>query len=296
MFTDDCKNYELILNTSLDEFFKNYNEFMKLKPISDDNKIRITKKIKIIDVLIPDINKKFDIYLDSMKNCRKNHSIEIQETKSKKEKFQLLNERYIKQQKKLYSEGYEPMTEEEKKEKEKLETISKIKKTNNNNPINTYYNNSNYDPLIEEEDLKQQQNNIIQVQKFLDKPDTLSRIPKEEMKQIIQIKNELQDLLIQIGTELNKQDNQLLTIEDNIEDSIQNMEKGNDELKEAANHAVKSRATKYKFILGGSLAIIGSLIPGLNIVGGIIGGISGISIGKGIEKMEKKYIDKVNKV
>lgn len=296
MFTDDCKNYELILNTSLDEFFKNYNEFMKLKPISDDNKIRITKKIKIIDVLIPDINKKFDIYLDSMKNCRKNHSIEIQQTKSKKEKFQLLNERYIKQQKKLYSEGYEPMTEEEKKEKEKLETISKIKKTNNNNPINTYYNNSNYDPLIEEEDLKQQQNNIIQVQKFLDKPDTLSRIPKEEMKQIIQIKNELQDLLNQIGTELNKQDNQLLTIEDNIEDSIQNMEKGNDELKEAANHAVKSRATKYKFILGGSLAIIGSLIPGLNIVGGIIGGISGISIGKGIEKMEKKYIDKVNKV
>ena len=138
MFTDDCKNYELILNTSLDEFFKNYNEFMKLKPISDDNKIRITKKIKIIDVLIPDINKKFDIYLDSMKNCRKNHSIEIQQTKSKKEKFQLLNERYIKQQKKLYSEGYEPMTEEEKKEKEKLETISKIKKTNNNNPIKTY--------------------------------------------------------------------------------------------------------------------------------------------------------------
>ena len=296
MFTDDCKNYELILNTSLDEFFKNYNEFMKLKPISDDNKIRITKKIKIIDVLIPDINKKFDIYLDSMKNCRKNHSIEIQQTKSKKEKFQLLNERYIKQQKKLYSEGYEPMTEEEKKEKEKLETISKIKKTNNNNPINTYYNNSNYDPLIEEEDLKQQQNNIIQVQKFLDKPDTLSRIPKEEMKQIIQIKNELQDLLNQIGTELNKQDNQLLTIEDNIEDSIQNMEKGNDELKEAANHAVKSRATKYKFILGGSLAIIGSLIPGLNIVGGIIGGISGISIGKGIEKMEKKYINKVDKI
>ncbi len=296
MFTDDCKNYELILNTSLDEFFKNYNEFMKLKPISDDNKIRITKKIKIIDVLIPDINKKFDIYLDSMKNCRKNHSIEIQETKSKKEKFQLLNERYIKQQKKLYSEGYEPMTEEEKKEKEKYEAISKIKKTNYNNPKNTYYNNSNYNPLNEEEELKQQQNNIIQVQKFLDKQDTLSRVPKEEMKQIIKIKNELQDLLIQIGTELNKQDNQLLSIEDNIENTVDNMEKGNQELKEAANNAIQSRATKYKVILGGSLAIIGSLIPGLNIVGGIIGGISGISIGKGIEKMEKKYINKVDKI
>ena len=295
MFSEDCKNYELILNASLDLFFQDYNEFMKLKPSSDDNKIRITKKINSIDKLIPDINKKFDIYLDSMQNCRKNHSIEIQETKSKKDKFQLLNERYIKQQKKLYSEGFEPMTEEEKKEKEKFETISKIKKTNNNIPINTYYNNSNYDPLIEE-DPRQQQNNIIQVQKFLEKPDTLSRIPKEELKEIIRIKNELQEVLNQIGAELNKQDNQLLTIEDNIEDSIQNMEKGNDELKEAANYAVKSRATKYKLILGGSLAVIGSLIPGLNIVGGIIGGISGFSIGKGIEKMEKKYINKVNKV
>ena len=188
------------------------------------------------------------------------------------------------------------MTEEEKKEKEKYEAISKIKKTNYNNPKNTYYNNSNYNPLNEEEELKQQQNNIIQVQKFLDKPDTLSRVPKEEMKQIIKIKNELQDLLIQIGTELNKQDNQLLSIEDNIENTVDNMEKGNQELKEAANNAIKSRATKSTVILGGSLAIIGSLIPGLNIVGGIIGGISGISIGKGIEKMEKKYINKVDKI
>ena len=296
MFSHDCSNYELILNTSLDAFFKEYNEFMNLKPTSDENKIQITKKIKIIDVLIPDINKKFDIYLDSMKNCRKNHSIEIKETEFKKGKFQLLQERYKKQEKKLYSEGFEPMTEEEKKEKEKYEAISKIKKTNYNNPKNTYYNNSNYNPLNEEEELKQQQNNIIQVQKFLDKPDTLSRVPKEEMKQIIKIKNELQDLLIQIGTELNKQDNQLLSIEDNIENTVDNMEKGNQELKEAANNAIKSRATKYKLILGGSLAIIGSLIPGLNIVGGIIGGISGISIGKGIEKMEKKYINKVDKI
>ena len=91
-------------------------------------KLEQQKKIKCIDKLIPDINKKFDIYLDSMQNCRKNHSIEIQETKLLKEKFQLLNERYIKQQKKLYSEGFEPMIEEEKKEKEKFETISKIKK------------------------------------------------------------------------------------------------------------------------------------------------------------------------
>ena len=188
------------------------------------------------------------------------------------------------------------MTEEEKKEKEKYEAISKIKKTNSNNPKNTYYNNSNYNPLNEEEELKQQQNNIIQVQKFLDKPDTLSKIQKEEMTKIIQIKNELQDLLNQIGKELNKQDNQLLEIEDNIEDSVQKMEKGNNELKIAANEAIKSRATKYKLILGGSLAIIGSLIPGLNIVGGVIGGISGFSIGKGIEKLDKKYIHKVDKI
>lgn len=296
MFSDDCNNYELILTTSLDAFIKEYNEFMNLKPTTDENKIRITKKIKIIDILIPDINKKFDTYLNSMKMCKKNHSLDFKDTEFKKQKFQSLHERYINQQKKIYSEGFEPMTEEEKKTKEKFETISKIKQTNNYNSKNSYYNNSNYDPLNEEEELKIQQNNIIQVQKFLDKPDTLSKIQKEEMTKIIQIKNELQDLLNQIGKELNKQDNQLLEIEDNIEDSVQKMEKGNNELKIAANEAIKSRATKYKLILGGSLAIIGSLIPGLNIIGGVIGGISGFSIGKGIEKLDKKYIHKVNKI
>ena len=47
MFSEDCKNYESILNASLDLFFQNYNEFMKLKPSSDDNKIRIAKKNKM---------------------------------------------------------------------------------------------------------------------------------------------------------------------------------------------------------------------------------------------------------
>ena len=167
MFSDDCNNYELILTTSLDAFLKEYNEFMNLKPTTDENKILITKKIKIIDILIPDINKKFDTYLNSMKKCKKNHSLDIHKTENKKQKFQSLHERYIKQQKKIYSEGFEPMTEEEKKTKEKFETISKIKQTNNYNSKNSYYNNSNYNPLNEEEELKIQQNNIIQVQKFL---------------------------------------------------------------------------------------------------------------------------------
>jgi hypothetical protein len=64
MFSDDCNNYELILTTSLDAFIKEYNEFMNLKLTTDENKILIKKKIKIIDILIPDINKKFDTYLN----------------------------------------------------------------------------------------------------------------------------------------------------------------------------------------------------------------------------------------
>ena len=101
MFSDDCNNYELILTTSLDAFIKEYNEFMNLKPTTDENKIRITKKIKIIDILIPDINKKFDTYLNSMKMCKKNHSLDFKDTEFKKQKFQSLHERYINQQKKF---------------------------------------------------------------------------------------------------------------------------------------------------------------------------------------------------
>ena len=87
-----------------------------------------------------------------------------------------------------------------------------------------------------------------------------------------------------------------MDIENNIENTYDNIEKGNKELKEAANHSVNRRATKYKLILGTSLGVLGCIIPGLNIVTGIGGAIIGYGIGKGMEKIDKFNINKNSEI
>ena len=298
MNADDCCNYELILNTSLDIFLSNYNELMKLKPKTNNDNIRITKKLNFLNLLVPDIHKKFDKVFEAMNNCVKDHNFQLKELEEKKKKFNLLIERYKNQEKKMYLEGYHKIEEEKETNKEK-EIINKfeLKKEDNSIKDNKIEkNNLNYNYLTEEEELEEQKNSIIQVQKYLEKPESISGIKKEDLKEIIKIKNQLQSLLNEIEVELNKNDEQLLDIENNIENTYDNIEKGNKELKEAANHSVHRRATKYKLILGTSLGVLSYIIPGLNIVTGIGGAIIGYGIGKGMEKIDKFNINKNSEI
>ena len=50
---DDCDNFELSLTATKIMFDKTFTEFMRIKPITNENKITMTKKIQLIDQLIP---------------------------------------------------------------------------------------------------------------------------------------------------------------------------------------------------------------------------------------------------
>lgn len=291
MFSDDCNNYELILNTSLDVFLSNYNQLMNLKSISGKNDEFITKKLNLLNMLVPDIYKKFDKVVEEMNNCRKDHNLQLKEIEEKKIKFASLIERYKNHEKKLYLEGFK--IKEEKKNQKELINKNKSIKDYPEKKLET--NNSNYNYLKEEEELEEQKNNIIKVQKYLEKPESISGLSKQDLKEIVKIKNQLQTLLNEIDVELNKNDEQLLDIESNVEESYDNLQKGNKELKEAAEHSINRRATKYKLILGGSLGALCCIIPGINILTGIGGAIVGYGIGKGMEKIDNYNINKNSK-
>ena len=241
---DDCDNFELSLTANKIMFDKTYKEFMRMEFISNENKINMTKKIQLIDQLIPATYKTFDNFINAMKNCDKNHTQKIKEIENEREIFKKMDEKYTNYLKKLFKEGFE---------------MAKI-----------------------------------QVGKLLkDDPNLIFGVSKEKMNEIIELKNIIQQKLNEIGEYLQEADANLEKIEENIEIAVDEMIKGNKYLEQASNYAIERRATKFRNILIGVVGGICVALPGVNLIGGGIVLAGGLAINKFIEKLEKKYIKKI---
>ena len=279
---DDCDNFELSLTANKIMFDKTFNEFMRIKPITNENKITMTEKIQLIDQLIPSTYKTYDNFIKAMKNCNRNHTKKIEETEIERKMFKEMDEKYTNYLKKLYKEGFEPIYDNKKQEKKIIK-----KQINPYEDINT---NQNYMIQEEEDEILAK----IQVGKLLkDDPNLIAGIPKEKRKEIIELKNSLQQKINQIGEDLKQADVDLEKIENNIEEAVDNMIEGNNYLEKAANDAVERRAMKLKSTLIGIVTGICIAIPGVSRIGGVITLGGGLVISNLIEKLEKKYIKKI---
>lgn len=279
---DDCDNFELSLTANKIMFDKTFNEFMRIKPITNENKITMTEKIQLIDQLIPSTYKTYDNFIKAMKNCNRNHTKKIEETEIERKMFKEMDEKYTNYLKKLYKEGFEPIYDNKKQEKKIIK-----KQINPYEDINT---NQNYMIQEEEDEILAK----IQVSKLLkDDPNLISGIPKEKMKEIIELKNSIQQKINQIGEYLKQADVDLEKIENNIEEAVDDMIKGNNYLEKAANYAVERRALKLKSTLIGIVTGICIDIPKVRVIGGVITLGGGLVISNLIEKLEKKYIKKI---
>ena len=279
---DDCDNFELSLTANKIMFDKTFNEFMRIKPITNENKITMTEKIQLIDQLIPSTYKTYDNFIKAMKNCNRNHTKKIEETEIERKMFKEMDEKYTNYLKKLYKEGFEPIYDNKKQEKKIIK-----KQINPYEDINT---NQNYMIQEEEDEILAK----IQVGKLLkDDPNLIAGIPKEKMKEIIELKKSLQQKINQIGEYLKQADVDLEKIENNIEEAVDNMIEGNNYLEKAANDAVERRAMKLKSTLIGIVTGICIAIPGVSRIGGVITLGGGLVISNLIEKLEKKYIKKI---
>ena len=278
---DDCDNFELSLTANKIMFDKTYKEFMRMEFISNENKINMTKKIQLIDQLIPATYKTFDNFINAMKNCDKNHTQKIKEIENEREIFKKMDEKYTNYLKKLFKEGFE-MIYDNKKPKKKI-----IKKINPYEDINT---NQKFILEEDEEEILAK----IQVGKLLkDDPNLIFGVSKEKMNEIIELKNIIQQKLNEIGEYLQEADANLEKIEENIEIAVDEMIKGNKYLEQASNYAIERRATKFRNILIGVVGGICVALPGVNLIGGGIVIAGGLAINKFIEKLEKKYIKKI---
>ena len=279
---DDCDNFELSLTANKIMFDKTFNEFMRIKPITNENKITMTEKIQLIDQLIPSTYKTYDNFIKAMKNCNRNHTKKIEETEIERKMFKEMDEKYTNYLKKLYKEGFEPIYDNKKQEKKIIK-----KQINPYEDMNT---NQNYMIQEEEDEILAK----IQVGKLLkDDPNLIAGIPKEKMKEIIELKKSLQQKINQIGEYLKQADVDLEKIENNIEEAVDNMIEGNNYLEKAANDAVERRAMKLKSTLIGIVTGICIAIPGVSRIGGVITLGGGLVISNLIEKLEKKYIKKI---
>ena len=279
---DDCDNFELSLTANKMMFDKTFKEFMRIKPTTNENKIKMTKDIKLIDQLIPETYKTFDKFINAMKNCNRNHTQKIEETEIERKMFKEMDEKYTNYLKKLYKEGFEPIYDNKKQEKKIIKKQI--------NPYEDINENKNFILQEEEEEIlaKIQVGNLLK-----DDPNLISGIPKEKMKEIIELKKSLQQKINQIGEYLKQADVDLEKIENNIEEAVDNMIEGNNYLEKAANDAVERRAMKLKSTLIGIVTGICIAIPGVSIIRGVITLGGGLVISNLIEKLEKKYIKKI---
>lgn len=284
---DDCLNFIESLDTQLDIFQGFYNKHMKLsaEDFEEDEIEEIQKLEEQINFVGTNVKKKFDSIESKMRDC-KNHR------KSKQK-----NDISIKRKK--FEEVYSKYLQRVEKNKEKIEEEDIKKEENHFNKIQNNSqkeNNLNYgeNNLNEEEDggIEFNEKNLKIVQTVMEDDNNFLNCSEEELKQIVDLKNQLKELMSAINQKVDQADYQLEDIESNVNHAQIQVKKGNAELKKAAYNHVSGHTVKYSLVFGGILGALGTIVPG---IGNVIGAAVGVGIGTGLAKLEKKALDRIDK-
>lgn len=113
---------------------------------------------------------------------------------------------------------------------------------------------------------------------------------KETYKKIIEVKNQIAELTKTIQTESQKGCQSLIEIEKSVDTCDLNVERSNEQLRQAALLKNKTNSIKYPLALGTILGAAGTVVPG---IGNLIGLSVGTGIGYAVAKLEKKAISKI---
>jgi hypothetical protein len=307
-------NYEKDLNSKIDDFFSLYNKFMNKNEEENNENIEEFLLIqKKIDPIIFEIEEIFQFLFE---NLNKN-SIKIKEIERKHKKFQEMKNKYknkyneiinslilennnITNEKKnnniTFENNYKKNNNKISNEKNSNLNDFEIIENNNNNNNEKKEINFNFDEKnMSEEEINDIINGAQKVQLYFDKyqnSEEYQQKKNEELKEISKLMSTIKDLMSTINQQLYEDDEKIQSIEDCIDESIENVKKGNQQLKKAAKDTVDSRKIKYCAVIGTTLCALGTICPG---IGNVIGGALGIFIGKKIANYEKNKIKKIEK-
>ncbi len=289
----ECEIYFKSFKDVINYFMKQYGTLLKIKSKDITNKKKYDNLEKVylsLKQMIESLPDKGNNCISFMKKCSKEHKEQLEEITTKLSQIDILSQRIEDYHKKLIKEIPEELEEFSDEEEEKVDQRK-------NNKIN------NDDEEEEDEEeiyaridvkktMRNDQKNITIIKNLLENEELKAK-RDEEKRELIKIKNQLDDLWNNIEVELNKQGEQIDNIEENVDNGMNQVIEGNDdELEKAAISAVNRRRLAYQGGLALAFGAAGSIVPGIgNVIGAALGGL----IGYGIYRADKHRLNKVLK-
>jgi len=316
MKENDCECDIRDFKINFSKFQRLYLKFISPKENKNKSLEKIKESYEKIQTLIKDLKSNGENCYTQMKNCSKDHSNEIDEmtlnlteindTIEKIEKhYNNLEEEKHKFTNNIIKNDNDTNEKEKKKEDnnfiflcEDNENDNNKKNNENENLINIKDSNAIIEDKTDEisnerEIMENDKKNIMRIKTIL--MEQKKKKDQKDLKEIVKMEKDLNEILNQIEVELNRNDEQIGHIENNLIDGFELIDKGQLELQIAANSAVKRRKLKYQIGLSALFCAMGTVVPGIgNIVGAAVGGLAGYGLHK-IDKYRLNQVEKANK-
>ena len=320
MKENDCECDISDFKINFSNFQRLYLKFISPKENKNKSLEKITESYGKLQALIKDLKLKGENCYTQMNNCCQDHSNEIDEmtlylteindTIEKVEKrYNLLVEERHKLSINIIKNDENINEKEKEKEENNFIILNEDNENENNNIINENENENiniiqinDSNAIIEDKTneitnerkiMENDKKNIMRIKTIL--MEQKKKKDQKDLKEIVKMEKDLNEILNQIEVELNRNDEQIEHIENNVIDGFELVDKGQLELQIAANSAVKRRKLKYQVGLSALFCAMGTVVPGIgNIVGAAVGGLAGYGLHK-IDKYRLRQVEKANK-
>lgn len=256
MEKDDYEMNLLIIKTSIEIFHKIYTEYMVLsyEDKAFYNDVRLLEER--IEIVIKDLNNKFGALDNYIKIGLVNDILTLRNS------FERCT--------KIYYD----------KKAENKSTYFKHRSFSDNSEM-THHTVKHSIPTIYSDYYNDQELVEFRIKEYKDDFD------KAQIKTITNKLHGLQDTITQ---DLHKGSLMINEIQGNIDQTEQNLDRANEELRQAAMYKNKKHTVQYPLYLGSIFGAAGTIVPG---IGNAIGAVVGTGIGYAVAKLEKRAIEKI---
>ena len=286
---DNSLEYEEQVKVSLNLFMDCYDEYMKIE-LSNPTKAQVKEMTILsgqIGSIIEDVNRKIGLAINCYENSKRSkfYQNNIKSLQRKKENLDRLTKKF--QQRLQENNDY---LSDYSFDDTKANTITKEEEDTNDNI--TY---NEEDIAISKEDIEEGEDKLFQLKEIIEDDKNFLGCSKEEMAEIIEIKNQLKELLALTRKQIEAENQKLLDIEELVEYSAHKVEVGNEELKKAALIKNKNNKMKLQLLFAGILGGLGTFVNIIPGVGNALGAFLGTKVGKLMSKIDEKTIDNIDK-
>ena len=285
---DNTLEYEEQVKVSVDLFMNSYDEYMKIT-LNNPTKEQVKKMTILsgqIGSIIEDVNMKIGLAINCYENSKraKFYQNNIKSLQRKKENLDRLTKKF---QQRLQENN--DFLSEYSFDDTKANTITKEEDSNDGMTYNEE------DIPISKEDIEEGEDKLFQLKEIIEDDKNFLGCSKEEMAEIIEIKNQLKELLALTRKQIEADNQKLLEIEELVDYSAHKVEVGNEELKKAALIKNKNSKMKLQLLFGAVLGGLGTFVNIIPGVGNALGAFLGTKVGKLLSKIDNKAIDNIDK-